>query len=120
MDLTPDDVLEVASVARIALEAFADQDWAIRAGDLTWDIRTTVMHTADAVGWYAAHLAVQSRGRLRFDFRIRDDAPNCELLDVLQARRSRRRGPAPAVRAGPRPPNARAAPSAHLHACPRA
>jgi hypothetical protein len=35
MDLTPDDVPEAASVARSALEAFADQDWAIRAGDLT-------------------------------------------------------------------------------------
>jgi hypothetical protein len=85
MNLMPDDVLEAAAVARNALEAFADQDWAIRAGDLTWDIRTTLMHTADAVGWYAAHLAVQSRGRLRFDFRTHDDAPNTELLEVLHA-----------------------------------
>jgi len=41
MNLRPDDVLGAAAVARSALEAFADQDWAIRAGDLTWDIRTT-------------------------------------------------------------------------------
>ena len=85
MDLTPDDLLEAASVARRALEAVADQDWAIPAGDLTWDIRATLAHTADAVGWYAAHLAAQSRGRLRFDFRTHDDASNTELLDVLDA-----------------------------------
>jgi hypothetical protein len=32
MDLTPDDVLEAASVARSALEAFADQDWGHAGG----------------------------------------------------------------------------------------
>jgi len=39
----------------------------------------------DAVGWDAAHLALQTPGRLRFDFLAHDGAPNAELLDVLDA-----------------------------------
>jgi hypothetical protein len=84
-DVTPDDLIDATSCARGALEPFADGDWTIQAGDLAWDVRTTLTHTADAVGWYAVHLAVQSPGRLRFDFRAHDDASNAELLDVLDA-----------------------------------
>ncbi|WP_202865983.1 hypothetical protein [Kribbella turkmenica] len=39
----------------------------------------------DAVGWYAAHLAVRSPRRLHFDFAAHRDASNLELLDVLEA-----------------------------------
>ncbi|MGH9139232.1 MAG: maleylpyruvate isomerase N-terminal domain-containing protein [Acidimicrobiales bacterium] len=84
-ELTPDDLLDAARAGRRALEPFADDDWTVPAGDLAWDVRQTVTHTADAVGWYAAHLAARSPGRLRFDFRAHDDASNTELLDVLDA-----------------------------------
>lgn len=85
VEVTADDLLEAASAARSALGPTTERDWTVPAGDLVWDVRTTLTHVADALGWYAAHLAVQSRGRLRFDFRIHDDASDAELLDVLGA-----------------------------------
>jgi hypothetical protein len=81
--VTPDDLLEAESASRQALEPFIARDWPVRAGDLTWDVRTTVAHVCDAGGWYAAHLALQSPRRLRVDFRVHPDASNAELLDVL-------------------------------------
>jgi hypothetical protein len=39
----------------------------------------------DAVGWYAAHLALRSPRRLRFDLLAHRDASNAELLKVLEA-----------------------------------
>jgi uncharacterized protein (TIGR03083 family) len=84
-EVTADDLLEAVSTVRSVLEPVIEEDWTIPAGDLDWDVRTTLAHTADAVGWYAAHLAVQSPRRLRFDFRVHDGASNAELLDVLDA-----------------------------------
>jgi hypothetical protein len=83
--VTPDHLLAAASDCRRALEPFIDHDWAIQAGDLAWDVRTTVTHASDAVGWYAAHLALACPRRLRVDFRAHDNASNAELLDVLEA-----------------------------------
>lgn len=85
MTVTPDDLVEAASACRRALEPFVDEDWATRAGELTWDVRTTITHASDAVGWYAAHLALRRASRLRFDFRTHHDASNTEVLDVLEA-----------------------------------
>jgi hypothetical protein len=85
MDVIPTDLLKSASTCRAALEPVVALDWAVQAGDLSWDVRKTVIHVIDAVGWYAAHLAMQSPRRLRFDFRAHDDASNTELLDVLEA-----------------------------------
>lgn len=84
-DLAPNLLTEAASAGRGALQPFIGQDWTVRAGDLTWSVRETVAHVIDAVGWYAAHLAVQSPRRLRFDVRVHDTATNAELLDVLDA-----------------------------------
>jgi len=44
-----------------------------------------VAHVADAIGWFAAHLAVPSSTQLRFDFRVHDNASNDQLLDVVSA-----------------------------------
>jgi predicted enzyme related to lactoylglutathione lyase len=38
------------------------------------------MHRADAVGVVRRHLAVQSRGRLRFDFQTHDDVDKATSL----------------------------------------
>jgi hypothetical protein len=62
-----------------------DRDWTVRAGDLDWDVRSTLTHVCDAVAWYAAHLAVQCRHRLRLDFRVHDDATKAEVLNILDA-----------------------------------
>jgi Mycothiol maleylpyruvate isomerase N-terminal domain len=85
MDLTADDILEAAAASHQALEPFVARDWSIQAGDLDWNVRRTVAHLCDAAGWYAAHLALQSPRRLRFDFRAHADASNADLLDVLDA-----------------------------------
>jgi hypothetical protein len=78
-----DDLLEAGAVSRHAIAPSIARDWSVQAGDLTWDVRRTVAHVWDALGWYAAHLAAQSPRRLRFDFRAHSDASNAELLDVL-------------------------------------
>jgi len=85
MTVTPDDLRQSASACRDALEPTVELDWTVQAGDLSWDVRRTVTHVIDAVGWYAAHLAVQSPRRLHFDFAAHRDASNLELLDVLEA-----------------------------------
>jgi hypothetical protein len=85
MEMTPDDLLEAGAVSRHALAPSIARDWSVQAGDLTWDVRRTVAHVCDALGWYAARLAAQSPRRLRFDFRAHPDASNAELLDVLEA-----------------------------------
>ena len=85
MELTADDILEAAAASHQALEPFVARDWSVQAGDLDWDVRRTVAHVCDAAGWYAAHLALQSPRRLRFDLRAHPDASNADLLDVLDA-----------------------------------
>lgn len=80
-----EEVLDAASVARAALRDRAGSDWSVTAGDLDWDVRTTMAHVCDAVCWYAAHLASRRPRRLRFDFAPHLDASNAQLLDVLDA-----------------------------------
>lgn len=83
--MTPGRLRRCASACRGALTPLAEQDWGVQAGDLAWTVRGTVVHVIDAVGWYAAHLAVQSPRRLRFDFAAHLDASNPELLELLDA-----------------------------------
>jgi len=85
MDMQPVGLRQAAAVCRAALEAFVGDDWSVPAGELTWDVRATVIHVGDALGWYAAHLALASPRRLPVDFRAHDTASNAELLDVLEA-----------------------------------
>lgn len=84
-DVQPADLRQAATVCRRALGPYNEHDWAVPAGELTWDVRKTVCHMRDAVGWYAAHLAHQSPRRLRFDFIPHSEASNFEALDVLEA-----------------------------------
>lgn len=84
--MKPEHLGEAAYACRGALDPFVENDWsATQAGSLTWDIRQTVTHVCDAVGWYAAHLALRCPRRLRFDFLTHHDASNAEMLDVLEA-----------------------------------
>jgi hypothetical protein len=83
--MTPEDLLEAAAASRRALAPFIAADWSVQAGDLAWDVRTTVAHLCDGLGWYAAHLAMQSSRRLQFDFRPHPEASSDQLLDVMTA-----------------------------------
>jgi hypothetical protein len=83
--VTPDDLRMAASTSRDALQPLVGRDWSVRAGDLDWDVRTTLTHVCDGLGWYAARLAARCTHRLRVDFHVHDDATNTELLNVLDA-----------------------------------
>jgi hypothetical protein len=85
VDAQPAHLFQAASACCRALEPFTERDWTVQAGDLTWDVRTTITHATDAVGCYAAHLALRTPRRLRLDFLAHADASNTELLDVLQS-----------------------------------
>jgi hypothetical protein len=51
--------MEAAHVLRAALAPHLHRDWSVRAGDLTWSCRETLLHAADV--WYAVELASQRR-----------------------------------------------------------
>ena len=57
MRIGPEHVLEAARVLRAALAPHLHRDWSVRAGDLTWSCRETLLHAADF--WYAVELASQ-------------------------------------------------------------
>ena len=59
MSVGPEHILEAACVLRAALAPHFHQDWSVRAGDLTWNCRETLLHAADV--WYAVELASQCR-----------------------------------------------------------
>ena len=108
-EVTPSDVVDAAAICRRVLAPVMDRDWSVPAGDLAWDVRATLIHACDAVGWYAAHLAVQARHRLRVHMQVHDDATNAEVLDVLEATAATL-----AVVARAAPPDARAYHSAGM------
>ena len=83
--LMPDDVIAAAGVCREALAAGVEADWSVPAGDLTWDCRRTLDHIADALAFYAAHLATRATQRLPA---VRSGDPTrspAELLTIVGA-----------------------------------
>jgi hypothetical protein len=89
----PKHLLQAASACRRALAPFVKDDWgAVQAGGLTWDVRQTVTHVCDAVGWYAAHLALRSPPRLRFELVDAYDTDATDLAETagLRDRMTRR------------------------------
>jgi hypothetical protein len=55
----PKHILEAARVLRAALTPHLHRDWSVRAGDLSWSCRETLLHAADV--WYAVELSSQRR-----------------------------------------------------------
>jgi hypothetical protein len=86
-DLAPYVRAETEHRVAIALTLDGERRLAIErlTSALAWDVRQTITHVCDAVGWFAAHLAFRSPRRLRFDFHAHRDASNAEMLDVLEA-----------------------------------
>jgi hypothetical protein len=81
----PEDLRQAARVAVGALRPLVGQPWTERAGPLEWDVRSTVAHVADALGFYVVHLGARSPERLRFDLAAHAGAPNEAVLDVVEA-----------------------------------
>lgn len=82
---TPAHLQQAAQVCLPALRALADRPWTVPTERLEWDVRTTVAHVADALGFYALHLAARHSGRLRFDLACHSGTPNEALIAVVGA-----------------------------------
>jgi uncharacterized protein (TIGR03083 family) len=84
-ELVPDDLLEAIGATRQALTPALDADWEARAGSLDWTCRQTLDHVANALLFYAAHLATRSRER-RSPLRNGDPSlPPAGLLSAAEA-----------------------------------
>src|SRR5262245_37532380 len=80
-----DDVQTAVAALRGLLSSRSTGDWSARAGDLTWTVADVVAHLADVCGFYAVHLALPSRQRLRFDVRLHPAATPLEQVDTVEA-----------------------------------
>jgi hypothetical protein len=75
----------VAEMVRV-LGPHEAADWRCRAGALDWSCWTTAAHVAHDLLAYAGQLAARpDDAYLRFDLRIRDDAPPREVLRIVTA-----------------------------------
>ena len=81
----PDDVRAAARLCRETLSVATDADWSVPADQLEWDCGFTVVHIADALGFYAAHLAARAPAWLKFDVVPHDDATNVHRLRLVEA-----------------------------------
>jgi hypothetical protein len=99
---TPADLEHAADLCATALGAVASRSWDVPAGRLEWDVRTTVEHIADALGFYALHLVARDIDRLRFDLKCHADSSNDAAISVVAAAAANL-----AAVAGAAPPEAR-------------
>jgi hypothetical protein len=83
--MIPADLEEVSEICLGELRAVVDRSWTVPTGRLDWDVRTTVAHIADSLGFYCLHLAAESPQRLPFDLTCHRDATNKELIAVVEA-----------------------------------
>jgi len=81
----PDDVRLSGRLCRETLEPHVERDWSVPAKGLEWECRQTVGHIADALGFYAAHLAARAEKWLKFDVVPHLDASNLHLLRLVEA-----------------------------------
>lgn len=56
----PEHVVQAAELAAAALAPYAGADWSARAGDLDWDVETTVAHVIGALAKETLYLASRS------------------------------------------------------------
>lgn len=82
----PRHVSEATEVVLRLLRAEVGRDWSARAGGLDWSCRETTAHIAHDLAKYAAQLAGRAEeSYLNFRLVIPDDAPQAEVLRVLDA-----------------------------------
>jgi hypothetical protein len=81
----PRDVELAAAHVVAALEPALDTDWTVRAGAVDWDVRTTLLHAAASVTYYAGHLASESTARLPLTLNLDVAATNEQILRLLPA-----------------------------------
>lgn len=81
--ITPHDLRAAADHAAATLLPAASGDWATAVPGLDWDVRATVEHLVDVLGFYTLHLVAASRQPLRLDVRCHEGLPNADVVHVV-------------------------------------
>lgn len=79
----PPDLLAACDHVVAALSNRTAADWSTPVPDLDWDVRATVEHLVDAIGFYVLHLLPPSRERLHIDVVCHDGLSNDQVLRIL-------------------------------------
>lgn len=78
------DLLAASDHLTDALTPTVSADWSIPAAGVTWDVRTTMEHLVDVLGFYILHLLPPSRERLPIDVACHERLPNGQVLDIIR------------------------------------
>jgi hypothetical protein len=81
--ITSHDLLEAADHCAAGLLRAASIGWSAPVPGLDWDVRTTIEHLVDVLGFYTLHLVAASPGRLRVDVTCHADISNDEVVHML-------------------------------------
>jgi hypothetical protein len=83
--VTPDDLIQAASVAEAALRPATGRDWSVRAGPLDWDVDQTISHLIGAPAKYTLYLASRCEHFIAVSVQrwSAGDATNEEVIDSL-------------------------------------
>lgn len=86
--ISPPDLVAAADHCLVLLSRSTVADWAVPVPGLEWDVRGTVEHLVDVLGFYTLHLVAASPERLRIDVRSHDGITNTEVLRlaIIEAR----------------------------------
>lgn len=79
------DVRRAADALVALLDNSDPEQWSAPAGELDWTISDVLAHLADVCGFYAIHLALRSRRRLRFDVTLHASAPPGDRVATIAA-----------------------------------
>lgn len=80
--LAPADLERAAQACAETFLPAIEEDWEVPAGDLEWSCRRTLDHTADALMFYATHLATRSAVRR---YGVRNTDPEATVPRLLEA-----------------------------------
>jgi hypothetical protein len=79
----PGHVVQAAELAAAALLPHAGADWSVRAGDLDWDVETTVVHLVGALAKETLYLAARSTRFIAINPTAFRDATPADLVGSI-------------------------------------
>ncbi len=82
---TPEDLILAARCVRDCLGPAQDRDWSVPAGDLEWQCWRVLDHMAQALSFYASHLATRAPTRLAAVRIGAQDRPLASPGEILEA-----------------------------------
>lgn len=78
------DLLTASGLLTDALIPTIGADWSVPASGVTWDVRTTMEHLVDVLGFYTLHLLPPSPERLPIDVACHEQLTNGQVLDIVR------------------------------------